>query len=1076
MASKTAQLTHEFDTYIAERTSGFSERNWVFERVHAWLADPGAPRFLLLTGEPGSGKTAIAARLVQFSRGEAPAPAICPEFRNGFLSASHFCVARAGEWIDPSSFARSISLQLAGRFPEFAQELINVGERSVNIHVVQNVTNAGVVTGVVIDLNLTGLNPQASFNAVVAKPVAGLFQGGFDVPITILVDGLDEALAFKGDTTIIKLLASLDQLPAKVRFILTSRPESAVENEFPNVDNFYLSAEEHDDANDQDMKTFVRNKLRGTALERHSDEIAFKADRNFQYVTFLLRSLPTAGPISIDGLPNGLDALYGDWLRRLSDAAVWRNEYAPVMGPLSVAFESVTEKQLRKYSGLKESEVSYRLLNLRQFIEETAGGYHLYHQSMVDFLKLPEIKSPGRRLKNEFYLPRAEWHTNLATYYFCNGTPHWPNWDLYGFRYTAAHLAEAVREEPNGNRHALVQRLVSLVSDPDYRKRHQTELDDVPALLRDHDAAVRCAALDQDGVQNLIRATFALHTFREQQLRPNALFELASKGQIQQAIRRLEFFDVDDDWAHAAQLIILWLAAKSNPNDVRFRLAKLQYPPGPLEILLELVRGSVENWPAPPRPLLMVPAPLESDVANLVDWFGGKGSDPEMLQRLVNDSFIAASANGTGGPDYLAAHDAPLLVAFAAANPVDGDIYLRRYVAIHSGYQYVQYRNRSLWIILENVLAHPDPDWICTSLRELATTALAGSSLEFRETLPLTVLALQTASGKPGAKEALSALQTDAIEQAARVPDEPGNPVNVNMLTTWRFQSTSAMPAPGDDSWGAHRRRLAAHAQILARLQNDIPGAVDLLTGAAALKRGFAGFQAPVYLMLAEAFLICNGARLPVIDTVLDMALAAAQNVQDASFCFRMTSRCNAMRERWWSAPFDLPLAVSTLVENPHHEQFTARHCILQPFVHRDASCLPIPFSMLYAASLVSIAESYHRPLAEVRSVNTGVDAEGILAPGTWVNIPDPGFATWIAARLSAEILVDQNLGHAQREVLMKLLVPVAMPNPTVVDLVISRLLLLAPPGDAAALDSIEQIVGAPTITPIVAFEANLPA
>jgi hypothetical protein len=70
---------------------------------------------------------------------------------------------------------------------------------------------------------------------------------------------------------------------------------------------------------------------------------------------------------------------------------------------------------------------------------------------------------------------------------------------------------------------------------------------------------------------------------------------------------------------------------------------------------------------------------------------------------------------------YFAEQDAPILVSFAVNHP-GGDRYLRQYIAIHSGYQYVQYRNRSLWIVLSNILRHPDPDWIRGTARELATT------------------------------------------------------------------------------------------------------------------------------------------------------------------------------------------------------------------------------------------------------------------------------------------------------------------------------------------------------------------
>jgi len=70
---------------IGERAGGFSGREWVFERIHDWLKNPAGGRFYLLTAEPGAGKTAIAARLVQFSQGLANPPASCPLFQPGFV-------------------------------------------------------------------------------------------------------------------------------------------------------------------------------------------------------------------------------------------------------------------------------------------------------------------------------------------------------------------------------------------------------------------------------------------------------------------------------------------------------------------------------------------------------------------------------------------------------------------------------------------------------------------------------------------------------------------------------------------------------------------------------------------------------------------------------------------------------------------------------------------------------------------------------------------------------------------------------------------------------------------------------
>src|SRR5690349_10695486 len=89
MAANESKSVLDFTSYIAERTHNFTGRGWVFETVNEWLADPAGPRFFLLTGEPGSGKSAIACRLAQFFQGSVALPAGCTHLTGGFLSALH---------------------------------------------------------------------------------------------------------------------------------------------------------------------------------------------------------------------------------------------------------------------------------------------------------------------------------------------------------------------------------------------------------------------------------------------------------------------------------------------------------------------------------------------------------------------------------------------------------------------------------------------------------------------------------------------------------------------------------------------------------------------------------------------------------------------------------------------------------------------------------------------------------------------------------------------------------------------------------------------------------------------------
>jgi hypothetical protein len=77
--------------YIRERAEDFTGRGWVFERIQSFLAseDP----MLVIVAPPGTGKTAIAARLAQASDGRlADEPGL--PIAAGTIDAAVFC--RAG--------------------------------------------------------------------------------------------------------------------------------------------------------------------------------------------------------------------------------------------------------------------------------------------------------------------------------------------------------------------------------------------------------------------------------------------------------------------------------------------------------------------------------------------------------------------------------------------------------------------------------------------------------------------------------------------------------------------------------------------------------------------------------------------------------------------------------------------------------------------------------------------------------------------------------------------------------------------------------------------------------------------
>jgi hypothetical protein len=402
---------------------------------------------------------------------------------------------------------------------------------------------------------------------------------------------------------------------------------------------------------------------------------------------------------------------------------------------------------------------------------------------------------------------------------------------------------------------------------------------------------------------------------------------------------------------------------------------------------------------------------------------------------------------------YLARLDGPILVSFALANPTSGERFLKQYLGVHTGYQYVHYRQASLWVLLGAVLRHPDQDWVRQHLEELAVSALAGTSAEFQEALPTAILALHALEGQPGEMSGVGSRFTSAIDAA------------------------EALGAGRDaDSWAFHKRRLAAIVQTATMLP---PPLHSLRSRAIAVARtlpyGFGGFHSPACLNLAEAIRTFAPLTDPGITDSLEHALTAAHNIRDESFCLRQTARVNAMRHRWWTPDgFDVRAAVDRLLDDPGAAEFSTVHIVGEDYRRSEGTALRP--EVIAANTLAAIAALHHQPVEEVvRANDHRWRPADRLDTGQLVNIPDPGFATQLTARFSSEVAAQSGWDRSEKVNAIRRLVPLASASPTVLDTVLARLLLVAQP-TGAALQELDQIAGAFPEPPPATVTSRLPA
>ena len=347
-------MVEAFKTLVTNRTQDFVGRDFIFQAIERHVADLDFPSgYIIIQGEPGIGKTSVAAHLVR---------------NKGYVH--HFNIA-SDNIRSAHDFLANICAQLIVQF----------------------------------ELPYTRLPDDATRHSGFLSRLLGEAAGKTgDRPLIILVDALDEA-----DLPLEPGRNRLDLprfLPANVFFIVTTRPQTHLFVD--RVETIYLR--DDDPQNLKDIRQYIQNYLTvyhkemvdrlaewKTTADDFVSTLIEKSQGNFMYLVHVLRDIRksrlTAATIdSISKLPQGLKDYYDLHWRTMkgADEVAFETYYEPVVSYLAAAREPVSLGKVAAWVKISPSRLKKVIREWLEFlnVEETTQGtfYRIYHASFRDFL------------------------------------------------------------------------------------------------------------------------------------------------------------------------------------------------------------------------------------------------------------------------------------------------------------------------------------------------------------------------------------------------------------------------------------------------------------------------------------------------------------------------------------------------------------------------------------------------------------------------------------------------------------------------------------------------------------------
>ncbi|KAJ3774138.1 hypothetical protein FB446DRAFT_493503 [Lentinula raphanica] len=428
--SMAISAVHDSETSYPPSKCHEGTRVAILTRLANWTTDLGRESQLCwLYGSAGVGKSSVAQTMADRFRHE------------GKLAASFFFWRRDPIRNNVRKLIPTLAFQIAIFIPALRPAITSAIEANFMI------LNASLET---------------QFQELILRPFQNLDECGADIPLLVVLDGLDECTDGRDQERVLLLIADVLKSKIPLLFLVTSRPEPRIRRVFDQVSSSHICDRHALEDSDEDIRKYLsdgfaeinsRHKLSTNQhveqpwpTPRQLDELVYKASGHFIFASTVLKfvdnnfSLPSErlhiilgstadsrkrdcdsadslfGPVKPENTERPfreLDRLYHDILSvNPNIQQLWRILGAVVTFPRNSRIPLPTTSSIEQLLGLRSGEVSAALSGMHSLLKIGRDDPNLEtiefaHKSFTDFLLDPERSG-------EFFIDLPVHHNFMA--------------------------------------------------------------------------------------------------------------------------------------------------------------------------------------------------------------------------------------------------------------------------------------------------------------------------------------------------------------------------------------------------------------------------------------------------------------------------------------------------------------------------------------------------------------------------------------------------------------------------------------------------------------------------------------